>query len=153
MAATSKQIYFIILTSAVKQRIVCDLVEKCYLSGKRVWVYCQDESTARLYDNLLWTWKQSSFIPHVYCSEPQADPSEPVVLSDNINGTADYEYLILVEPVALDELDGFTTILDFAEKYDQAQLLKSRARFKEYSAKGYAIKSLPPGEFLHLQLP
>ncbi|MCK4754438.1 MAG: DNA polymerase III subunit chi, partial [Calditrichia bacterium] len=60
----STGIFFIVLKSAVKSRIVCDLAEKCYLNNRRIVIYTNSEEECNKFDSLLWTWKQQSFVPH-----------------------------------------------------------------------------------------
>lgn len=44
--------------------IACRLIEKAYHRGHRVFVLCDNEDDAKLIDELLWTYKDDSFIPH-----------------------------------------------------------------------------------------
>ena len=53
----STEIVFIVLNSAVKLRIVCDLAEKCYLNNQRIVIYTKSEEECNLIDSLVWTWK------------------------------------------------------------------------------------------------
>ena len=42
----------------------CKLLEKAYRSGCRVYVMTENEAQSRMLDNLLWTFREGSFIPH-----------------------------------------------------------------------------------------
>lgn len=44
--------------------LACRLLEKAYVRGNRVFVYCADATKALELDALLWTFKPESFIPH-----------------------------------------------------------------------------------------
>jgi len=44
--------------------IACRLLEKAYLKGHKVYVNCKNQQDAELLDELLWTFKEDSFIPH-----------------------------------------------------------------------------------------
>ena len=56
--------------------VACRLLEKAYLKGHRVFVYCDKQHDAELLDELLWTFKDESFIPHHLQGEgPEPPPA------------------------------------------------------------------------------
>jgi len=142
-------IVFIVLNSAVKSRIVCDLAENCYLNDRRIVIYSESEEDCRKLDSLLWTWKQQSFIPHKYLEVLSNSYIEPIVITTNIDSPADYDTLIMVNPLPLETAKQFSTVIDFAEKYDSQGLDLSRKRFRLYKEQDLKIETLQPGEFLH----
>lgn len=54
------------------ERWVCKLVEKAYKQGNKVCVQTQDGPQSQRLQNLLWTFRQGSFIPHCDPDNPQA---------------------------------------------------------------------------------
>jgi DNA polymerase-3 subunit chi len=42
----------------------CALIEKLYAHGHKVYVHCQQAHEAAHFNDLLWTYKEESFIPH-----------------------------------------------------------------------------------------
>ena len=146
------KIYFIVLNSSQKQKVVCDLAEKCYLSKKRVVIFSEDQEKAKEIDSLLWTWKQSSFIPHIYSANLEAPFYEPVLVTSRISRNFDYEVLITLEAIPTETLNKFEIVIEFAEKYDITRLNESRKRYKMYKSQNYQIETLQPGEFLTSQL-
>jgi len=44
--------------------LACRLLEKAYLRNHQVFVYCNNQQEAENLDELLWTFKDNSFIPH-----------------------------------------------------------------------------------------
>ncbi|AHE66415.1 DNA polymerase III subunit chi [Legionella oakridgensis] len=44
--------------------LACRLLEKAYLREHRVFVFCEHQQDAERLDELLWTYKDDSFIPH-----------------------------------------------------------------------------------------
>ena len=60
----STEIIFLTLSVANKLSVVCDVVENEFLNGNKVVVNVADETEGKNLDNMLWSWKQSTFIPH-----------------------------------------------------------------------------------------
>jgi DNA polymerase-3 subunit chi len=145
----ASDIIFIVLNSAVKSRIVCDLADKCYQNSRRVAIYARDEEECKKYDSLLWTWKQQSFVPHRYLETLSESLPEPVVLTTQIDSPADYDTVLMIDPLPIEQVQQFTTVIDFAEKYDSQGIEQSRKRYKVYKEQNLNIESLQPGEFLH----
>ena len=146
------KIVFLILESDNKKRIVCDITEKLYQSQKRVALYVSEAGVAEEFDRLLWIWKQSSFIPHLYTEQLSTSYEEQVVITTKIDHTDGYDTLLLYDPAPAEVLNQFNLVIDFAEKYNMTSLTKSRERFKEYKDKNWPLESLPPGQFLQMPL-
>ena len=146
------KIVFIVLSSAVKEKIVCDLAEKCFLSHKRAVILVKDENEAQQIDKLLWIWKQQSFVPHCYTGALDESFTESVVITTQVKQNPDFDILLTVHPVDWDIMDQFGMVIDFAEKYDSHALQESRNRFRKFKEKGITVTSMQPGEFLHSTL-
>ena len=73
--------FYILEDSAATARALtaCRLAAKAYAHGHQVYIHCQDQAAAMTLDNLLWTFKEDSFIPHNLADEP-IKPSPPVQL-------------------------------------------------------------------------
>ena len=52
-------------------RCACRIVEKAYEQGMRAHIYTQDEADTQRMDDLLWTFRDGSFIPHERQSQEQ----------------------------------------------------------------------------------
>lgn len=140
---------FIVLNSAIKTRIVCDLAEKCFLNDQKTIIYVKDSEESKKFDSLLWTWKQQSFIPHLFVETLSSHHREPIVITNQIEDKQHYDTLLLVDPLPIEELLKFKTVIDFAERYDTSTLKLSRERYKAYREHNVNIETMQPGEFLH----
>lgn len=143
------EIIFLTLSVANKLRVVCDVVENEYSKGNTVIVYIKDENEAKSLDNMLWSWKQSSFIPHNFAPSLTQAKLDPVIISNDVSENLSYNTLVLVDPVAFELCNHYKKVIDFAEKYNPTKLESDRKRYKLYRDKNYKLKALNPGEFLH----
>ena len=51
----------------------CRIAEKAWSRGHRVHLHVDSPESARRLDDLLWTWRDESFVPHRVCAGPGAD--------------------------------------------------------------------------------
>ena len=53
--------------------LACRLTEKAFSLGHRVYIHVESTQQAQYLDDLLWTFRQGSFIPHSVCPAPDGD--------------------------------------------------------------------------------
>jgi DNA polymerase-3 subunit chi len=53
-------------------RAACQLVEKHYLTGQDLLIYCATAARLSAFDRLLWAFHDTAFVPHVLASDPLA---------------------------------------------------------------------------------
>lgn len=58
--------FYLLATSELKAQMhfACRLLEKAYLRNYRAYVICKSKENAAHLDQLLWTYKDTSFVPH-----------------------------------------------------------------------------------------
>lgn len=127
-------VLFIELKIASKGRYICDITEKFFLNNIDVDIYARGENAIQL-DNLLWTWKQESFIPHTVNTSP-AITGEHVVISNSTDNLYPCTTLLLHDPLPIDAIQKYPLIIDFAEIYHSDKKRESRKRFKELRDSG-----------------
>jgi len=65
--------FYILPTESLQDRyqFACKLIEKAYRSGSFCYVLTDSDEQSRIIDDLLWTFRAGSFIPHqIYAGEP-----------------------------------------------------------------------------------
>ncbi len=146
------KIFFIVLESDNKKRLVCDFTDKIYSENHRMVFYIENPTLAKDFDQKLWIWKQSSFIPHLYVEKLDTSFEEPVIITSQVESSADYDVLLMYDPAPLEVVNMFDQVIDFAEKYDLAALKESRDRFRHYQTNKLSVDSMKPGQFLLVNL-
>lgn len=58
----------------------CRIAEKAWSRGHRVHLHTDSPESARRLDDLLWTWRDESFIPHSVCGADGAAGGVPVTI-------------------------------------------------------------------------
>src|SRR5579863_3164613 len=80
---TERVDFYVLKSAAAKQRwtFACRLIEKAYLRDLRVVIVNETLADAKQLDELLWTFNERSFIPHMICLDEQpVDLATPVCL-------------------------------------------------------------------------
>ena len=139
------QVDFYILELAAEHerlRTACRLAEKAWQKGHHVFIHTESLQAAKSIDDMLWTYRQDSFVPHALLRERlelDADRVEPVLVGD---GT--------VEPREIDVLINLAeTVPSFAERSarvaeivaaDESARRTGRTRYRDYRDRGIPIQ-------------
>ena len=121
-----------------KDKALALTVEKFYNLGSKIIILTSSKERGENLDEYLWTFKQQSFIPHIYSEEIVNE--EPVVITvaeKNLNGAS---VLILDTPSSHDFMREFDWVIDFVDRSSDQALRESRARFKEYKEAGFDVE-------------
>jgi len=122
-------VLFIELKIASKNKYVCEITEKLFQNNISVSIFAEEKSATQL-DNLLWTWKQESFIPH-HVNEGKEKVNGQVFINSSQENLSPSQAIVLHDPLPVQKLKDYNLIIDFAEIYHSDKKLESRKRFKE----------------------
>ena len=134
------RIDFYILDSSNRQarsQLACRLVEKAYSLDHHVYIYTDDETQTEQLDNLLWTFRQGSFIPHERHAGENA-PAAPILLGHQAAPENHNQVLINLHenvPMFFSRFERVVEIIDQDENVKQL----GRERFKFYRDRGYDL--------------
>lgn len=125
---------------AARNRFVCRLVEKAVRQGYRLVLKVRDPAEAEAFDQLLWTFRDRSFIPH----GRDRNPRTPVWISLGEGDPDRYPLLIQLEPDHPDpqwaRYDRIAEIMSLA----QGQSAASREREAAYRHAGFEFHEHDP---------
>lgn len=116
----------------------CRLIEKAYRQGHRLYLKTESEAETRVLDDLLWTFRQGSFVPHELAES--ADPEAPVIIG---NGVPPADMRDVLINLGSDMVVGFQNFDRVAELVDQQEYIRraGRQRYKLYQSQGYEIQT------------
>lgn len=113
--------------------LACRLLEKAYLRGHRVFAYCSNQQDAETLDELLWTFKDNSFIPHNLQGEgPEPPPPVQIGYRDEPRGFNDILLNLAAEIPTF--YPRFRRVIEIVANDEAAKEL-SRNHYREYRAK------------------
>jgi DNA polymerase-3 subunit chi len=122
--------------------LACKIVEKATQLDHHVFVHSTSDAEAQKLDELLWTFSQGSFIPHlVVRSELKSPPQEPVQIGVNQPPAAG-RWDVLVN-LAAGVPEFFSRYERVAEVVDANALRReqSRERYRFYRDRGYKLNT------------
>ena len=124
-------------------RVACRLADKAWRQGNRVRVQVTNADALRRLDNLMWTFKQESFLPHELDDEnpdgQDLDPV-PVVLGTNTGFAPLPDVLINLTETLPDKADEISRIAEIVCS-DSDSKRAGRERYKRYRERGFELDS------------
>jgi DNA polymerase III subunit chi len=114
--------------------VACRLLEKAYARGHRVYVFCNHQQDAELLDELLWTFKEDSFIPHNLQGEGP-EPPPPIQIGYGNEPRGFNDILLNLTNRIPPFYAKFRRVMELVANIEAEKEL-SRANYREYRAKG-----------------
>ncbi len=124
-------------TSDARWLFACKLAEKVQRMGMRVLITVDSEADARKLDELLWTFKPESFVPHQLINGGKPAPVE-ITFGDQ---AGDHQGLLLnlsnTIPAWFSRFERVSEVVI----QEQQMLATSRERYSFYKSRGYPIET------------
>ncbi len=131
---------FYVLSAAdagARDLIACRLVEKAYKLGRKVYIHTESPEQARRLDDLLWTFRPGSFVPHTqHPAESEADV--PVLIGHDAPPEHDSDVLVNLGaevPAFFSRFERVAELVDQSAEHKQ----RARERFRFYRDRGYDL--------------
>lgn len=122
-----------------RQQFACRLAEKAYRLENSVHILASDAQTVGRMDDLLWTFRDGSFVPHERTDEHSTAQS-PVTIDSNNTSGADADLLINLSPAVPGSVASCARIAEIVTS-DADSKDASRARFVEYRDAGHTLET------------
>ncbi len=131
---------FHVLSAQVRRQhdvFVCELVERLWQAGRRVHLHCLDQDMVESLDELLWTFHDTSFIPHAILSSPEAAQA-PVTLgcTEPVGEPSDTLFNLHVEVPEF--FSQFERVIE-TTGHDEHSRQLARTRYRFYKDRGYPL--------------
>ncbi|EKF42894.1 DNA polymerase III subunit chi [Nitratireductor indicus] len=131
-------VLFYHLTESTLEEALPPLVEKSLERGWKVAIQTGSRERCDALDQLLWTWRDESFLAHGTDREEHAD-LQPVLLCDNASNGNGAQIRFLVDNAVPDALSGYERAVFLFDGHDVEQLDSARAHWKTMKGAGHAV--------------
>ena len=119
-----------------RHRFACRLAEKAYSLNNSVHIRVTDSQTAEILDDLLWTFRDGSFVPHEKIAGETARAQSPVTIGVVENHACDL--LINLTDSMPEDPAAFPRVAEIVTSDENARQA-SRKRFAEYRDNGHTM--------------
>lgn len=118
-------------------QLACRLIEKAYRNQHRVYIQTENQQEAHQLDEMLWTYRDDSFLPHnLYGDGPE--PSPPIQIGFSVTPEKHRDILINLSNHVPAFYEQFSRVLELVPN-DPAIQANAREIYRAYRAKGYDI--------------
>ena len=132
--------FYLLSSESIQDRyeFTCKLIEKAYRNGFFCYVLTDNNEQSQILDDLLWTFRAGSFIPHqIYTGEPPA--MEKMILIGSLNAPEQWQETVInlstCCPEQLNKIEHVREILDNSEFSKEL----GRSRYRHYQKSGFDI--------------
>jgi len=134
---------FYVLAAAgpeARWQFACRLTEKAYKLEHRVRLLARDRGQAERLDELLWTWRDGSFVPHGIEGSPGAAKAPVIVGFGGEAAGGNFDLLINLSDSLPEGLDAFPRIAEIVTS-DEETKRRSRDRYASYRERGDELET------------
>lgn len=124
-----------------KLRFACRLATTAYERASRLVVYSPDMQYLRRFDQALWEFAPTRFVPHCFAGAAVAGET-PIILAPSEAGLAHHDVLLNLGDEWPPFFASFERLLEIVAT-DEADKERARARYVFYKKRGYEIKINP----------
>lgn len=131
--------FYILADNAPEARfqLTCRLIEKAYKNQNRIYIHTDNQRDAHHIDELLWTYREDSFLPHnIYGEGP--DPAPPIQIGFAATPEKHRDILINLTSHIPEFHAQFARVLELIPNDEVIQAI-ARENYKIYRAKNYNI--------------
>jgi len=122
-----------------KYIVACRLCAKALSQNARVMVYATDMVVLEKIDKLLWTYQQTSFLPHCSINDDEKlVKSTPIILSSRMLPEQNFNILINLDNQYPQSIEQFERVIEIAS-VSQDDKLAARNRYRSYKQAGYLL--------------
>jgi DNA polymerase III subunit chi len=125
--------FYILPSASLPERdlFTCKLVEKAYRQGVYSFILTTSMEHIQIMDDLLWTFRPNSFVPHQCYANRQASDLQQVLISAALSDVPQGATLINLSPQYPEPLTHFDRILEIINQEPQI-LQAGRNRYRQY---------------------
>jgi len=126
--------WFYHLEGSTIENVLPELLEKTLTKGWRALVKLPKEMLKEM-DDLLWTFRDDSFLPHGRDDEPMAD-WQPILLSAEADDAKGFDAVFLIGGAEISEMSGVERAMVMINGRSESEIKQERGRWKKLKDAG-----------------
>lgn len=121
-----------------RHRFACRLAEKAYRLNHTVHIHAADRESVQHIDDLLWTFRDGSFVPHEVLDSSLSDAPAPITVGCDAAPSRSCDLLINLSDKIPEIADSFPRVAEIVTS-DEDDRARSRKRFVDYRERGHTL--------------
>ena len=134
------EVVFVEVTAIRMEMRACEIAEHTYLAGTPLQVIAANQEQAARLDELLWSFKPDSFVPHGLWTGDRNEPSQPVVITDVQERVPEIESLLMMDYCPVELVERFSQAIHLVVVDNQERLEASRGYWTQLRAAGFTMR-------------
>ena len=134
--------FYILAQSDERARhvLACKLAEKAWRLDNTVYIHTRDRSDAESIDELLWTFRDGSFVPHGLASNQDGTEASPIVIGCAMDDVESRDLLINLCDEVPPFAKGFPRVAELVTSDSNSRQM-SRKRYATYRDNGHELNT------------
>ena len=123
-----------------RRQFACRLAEKAYRLKNTVYIEVNDAATAQVMDELLWTFRDGSFVPHDRLSPAAGDSAAPITIGFDSDDSLRADLVINLTNHVPRSMNTSKRIAEIVTSDDDGKVY-SRQKFAAYRKDGHTLET------------
>ena len=132
--------FYIVAEPSIPYRFVCQVAETVRKEGSDIYIHAASRDAAATLDDLLWTFRDTSFLPHAVIDSTGDMEDYPVIIGWKGEEPLRRQVLINLSAAAPGQTDAYDRIIEVVPS-DAEERQQARLRYKDYRARGLEMHS------------
>jgi DNA polymerase-3 subunit chi len=133
-------VVFVETTASLMETRACEIAEHLYAKGNSVQVIAVDDDQAKRLDDLLWTFKPDSFIPHRISTGSADEAGEPVVITTKKERLKKIDVLLMMDCLETGLVKQFSYVVHLIVVDNSERLGASRTYWAQLKEAGCMLQ-------------
>jgi DNA polymerase-3 subunit chi len=125
-------------TPQARPLLSCRLAEKAFKKGRRVFINTDSASQLKQLDDLLWTFRAGSFVPHAVYTDDNGE--QPVLLGHAVEPEGPHDVLVNLCSEVPAFFSRFERVAELVGG-NEAERAAARERYRFYLDRGYTLNT------------
>jgi len=137
---TMTEVIFVEVTVSRMEIRACEIAEENYAQGRKLQIITVDQEQAERLDDLLWTFKPDSFVPHGLWVGLPDEPAQPVVITTSKEAVPGMDSLLMMGYGEVDLVSRFSHAFQLVLTDNQDRLDTSRRYWTLRKDAGFSLR-------------
>ena len=120
--------------------LACKLAEKAWRLDNSVYIHAKSRADAERLNDLLWTFRDGSFVPHGLAGRNDGTEDSPIMIGSDADGVQSRDLLINLGDDIPSFAEGFPRVAELVTSDETSRQL-SRKRYATYRDQGHELNT------------